>query len=193
MSGSHSGEVDACAGRPYPERLPQTRRGEARGRRVLVPVFVHRGRDRRAWAGVRLDYESDSGGVLAARHESGDPQAPSRPRSRRRRRTRVHGRAQLRARRHPRRNAADAERPEIGEKEGVRDVAVWFPFDFPGGGIRVCPAGTRSGGLGDSATSERTRSERGVLLSALPCYVGAGLYPEGHSRWQLAARTAWCC
>jgi hypothetical protein len=27
---------------------------------------------------------------------------------------------------------------------------------------------TKSGGLGDSATSERTRSERGVLLTALP-------------------------
>ena len=37
---AHSGEVDACAGRPYPERLPQTRRGEARRRRVLVPEFV---------------------------------------------------------------------------------------------------------------------------------------------------------
>ena len=39
--------------------------------------FVHRGRDWRAWAGARSDYESDSGGVLAARHKSGDPQAPS--------------------------------------------------------------------------------------------------------------------
>jgi hypothetical protein len=55
-----------------------------------------------------------------------------------------------------------------GEKGGVRDVAVWSRFDFPGGGIRVCRSATKSGGLGDSATSERTRSERGVLLTALP-------------------------
>ena len=39
--------------------------------------FVHPGREWRAWAGARSDYESDSGGVLAARHKSGDPQAPS--------------------------------------------------------------------------------------------------------------------
>ena len=31
--------------------------------------FVHRGRDWRAWAGARSDYESDSGGVLAARSQ----------------------------------------------------------------------------------------------------------------------------
>lgn len=45
---------------------------------------------------------------------------------------------------------------------------VWSRFDFPGGGIRVCRSATKSGGLGDSATLERTRSERGVLLTALP-------------------------
>jgi hypothetical protein len=31
-----------------------------------VMRFVHRGRDRRAWVGAGSDYESDSGGVLAA-------------------------------------------------------------------------------------------------------------------------------
>ena len=42
-----------------------------------VLLLVHRGRDRRARAGGGSVYESDSGGVLAARNESGDPQAPS--------------------------------------------------------------------------------------------------------------------
>ena len=37
---------------------------------------VHRGRDWPASAGARSDYESDSRGALAARHKSGDPQAP---------------------------------------------------------------------------------------------------------------------
>jgi hypothetical protein len=49
-----------------------------------------------------LAHKSDSAGVLAGRRESGDWQAPSRPPSRRRRRTRVHGKAQLRADRQPR-------------------------------------------------------------------------------------------
>jgi hypothetical protein len=50
-------------------------RPAAAGSRLLR--FVHRGRDRRPRADARSDYESDSGGVLAARHKSRDPQAPS--------------------------------------------------------------------------------------------------------------------
>jgi hypothetical protein len=49
-----------------------------------------------------LDHMSDSAGALAGRHESGDRQAPLRPDSRRRRRTLVHAKAQLRADRQPR-------------------------------------------------------------------------------------------
>lgn len=55
---------------------------------------------RRPHAGVCLIYGSDSAGVLAALRESDDRQAPSRPRSRRRRRTRVHVKPELRACRH---------------------------------------------------------------------------------------------
>ena len=60
---------------------------------VCETASVHRGRDRRARSGARSVYESVSAGVLAARHESDDRQAPSPPRTRRQPRTRVRRRS----------------------------------------------------------------------------------------------------
>src|ERR1700733_923483 len=71
---AHRREVDACAGRPYPERLPHTRRGEARRRRVLVPEFVLKGSGDQLGPGAIVMYGSHTSvsrcwrrGVLSSR------------------------------------------------------------------------------------------------------------------------------
>ena len=64
---------------------------------LRVDLEMISGRDPRAGPGACSVYESESAGVLAAGDESRDRQARSRPRSWRRRRTRVPAKAQLRA------------------------------------------------------------------------------------------------
>ena len=76
------------------------------------------------WTWRLLGHESGSAGMLASRHESGDRQAALRPHRPHQRHTRVHAKARLRADRHPRLSAGDAEHPEIGELRSLaRDVA----------------------------------------------------------------------
>lgn len=112
---------------------------------------VHRGRDPRARAGTCSVYESDSAAVLADRHESPDRQAASRPQCR----PASHpssSKTQLRGDRHPRLSAEDAERPDIGERQGGlrQPVATCLcsgtSIVLPGAGGPLCPVATTCAG-----------------------------------------------
>ena len=80
-------------------------------------LVVRRGRDQRARADARSEYEGDSGGVLAARHRLRRSASTFVTAQSAWRRTRVHGKAPLRARRHPRLRAADPSVPRLARGE----------------------------------------------------------------------------
>jgi hypothetical protein len=91
------------------------------------------------------------------------------------------GKAQLRARRHPRRSADDAERPEIGDEQGRVSVRIWDLLPC----LCEFAAGGRVSGIAQ-ARVPRARTSTG------PCSGVAGpRLPVGSAVPRSAAKVAW--
>jgi len=136
-SRNRTGEDPGTRSRPAPDdyrslgAMRQSQGAPLASDRLLG--FVHPGRDSRARSGACSAYESDSAGLLAERHETGDRQAPSRLHGRRRRGTRVHAKAQLRADRRRRLDGLRRDALEIGRIAGRADARTEDALSLPHG------------------------------------------------------------